>query len=243
MAGLTVVPAVVRDAGPLADRRTRAVGGDQQPRGDASSPSDSCDLDAIRIVASKSGHRIGAQHRRRRAFAFSTSASTSGGFSIMWANGSPGSTSPAKVRKAGRTASCELGVGHHHVEDRLRSVRDRIPDAECLEQPPRGGGDRRGARVAWRPHAAQRRVGHHDREGIAEPLAQRDRERQTGKSGAADQHIGRVRQVPFCIARILRQSRHRSWPLRGVYATAIKARSCPPPSRICSPFSISSRSK
>ena len=41
----------------------------------------------------------------------------------------------------------ELGVGHHHVEDRLRLRRDRVPDLDRLEQPPRRGRDRRGARV------------------------------------------------------------------------------------------------
>ena len=39
------------------------------------------------------------------SFAFATSASTRSRFSIMWANGSPGSMSPPKVRKTGRTAS------------------------------------------------------------------------------------------------------------------------------------------
>src|SRR5262245_61104193 len=40
------------------------------------------------------------------SFAFATSAASSGPFSIMCANGSSGSTSPSKVRKVGRTASC-----------------------------------------------------------------------------------------------------------------------------------------
>src|SRR5580704_10290266 len=39
------------------------------------------------------------------AFAFSASVATRKRFSIIWANGSPGSTSPAKVRNTGRMAS------------------------------------------------------------------------------------------------------------------------------------------
>ena len=38
--------------------------------------------------------------------ALSASAASSGAFSIMWANGSPGSRSPSKVRNVGRTTSC-----------------------------------------------------------------------------------------------------------------------------------------
>ena len=39
------------------------------------------------------------------ARAFASSAASSGPFSIMCANGSPGATSPSKVRNVGRTAS------------------------------------------------------------------------------------------------------------------------------------------
>jgi hypothetical protein len=83
----------------------------------------------------------------------------------------------------------QLGVGDDHVEDRLRAIRDLAPDAQRFEQPARRRRDRRRARVAGVTFA-QRRVGHRDLEAIAEPLAQRDGERQAGEAAAADQHIG-----------------------------------------------------
>ena len=82
----------------------------------------------------------------------------------------------------------EFGIGHHHVEDRLRGRRDRVPDFDGRKQPARGGGNRGGARVLRR-HAGQSRIGHRHAEAIAQPLAQRDRQRQAGKAGAADDHI------------------------------------------------------
>ena len=107
-AGLAVVPAVARDAGALADRRVRAVGGDQEPRRKcvAVGEHDTVD-DNPRVALSKASptdrrcvqldaHLPSPSRPAHRAAA---------GFSIMCANGSPGSTSPSKVRNTGRTAS------------------------------------------------------------------------------------------------------------------------------------------
>ena len=99
----------------------------------------------------------------------------------MCANGSPG-CDLAGERQIGRPHRVvQLGVGDHHVEDRLRAVGDLVPDADGLEQPPRRGRDRRSARIAG-VAVAERRIGDRHREGIAEPLAQRDGERQPGKA-------------------------------------------------------------
>ena len=54
-------------------------------------------------------------------------------------------------------------IGHDHVEDRLRLVRDRLPDPEGFEQPPAGRDDGGRPRIAARPRR-QRRIGHDDRE-------------------------------------------------------------------------------
>ena len=63
----------------------------------------------------------------------------------------------------------QAAVGNHHVEDRLRGVRDLVPDPDHLEQSPRCGDNRRGARVGR--HLAERRIGDRDRERWPEPLA------------------------------------------------------------------------
>ena len=71
------------------------------------------------------------------------------------------------------------------------SLGDRVPDADRLEQPPRRRHDRGGARIG--AGAPERRIGHRHREGGAQRLPQRDRERQAGKAGAADQDVERLR--------------------------------------------------
>ncbi len=122
------------------------------------------------------------------------SAALSGAFSIMWANGWPGSTSPANVRNTGRTACSSFEVGHHHVEDRLRVVRHRVPHAERLEHAPRRGRDRGGAQVGPRIRG-EGRIGHHDPERVAQPLPQRERKREPGKAAARDHHIGSLKLI------------------------------------------------
>ena len=121
------------------------------------------------------------------AFAFSTSAASSGAFSIMWPNGSPGATSPSKVRKVGRMASCS----------RLSVITmSRIgcaPPATASQTPIVSNSRRAAATIAEARASAgvagERRIGDRDRERRPEPLAQRNRQRQTGESRAADQDV------------------------------------------------------
>ena len=122
------------------------------------------------------------------SFAFSISAAISGPFSTMWANGSPGSHLAVEGQEHRPHRVLQPAVGDHHVEDRLRVVGDLLPDADRLEQPPRRRHDRGRARIG--AGAPERRIGDHDRKGGAEPLAQRDRQREPGKAAAADQHVG-----------------------------------------------------
>ena len=51
---------------------------------------------------------VSARNVTPEACACATSAATSAGFSIIWANGSPGAISPSKLRNFGRIASCSL---------------------------------------------------------------------------------------------------------------------------------------
>ncbi len=81
------------------------------------------------------------------AFAFSTSAASSGAFSIMWPNGSPGATSPSKVRKVGRTASCRRLSVITMSRIGCAPAGNRVPDADRLEQPARRRHDRGRTRV------------------------------------------------------------------------------------------------
>ena len=79
----------------------------------------------------------------------------------------------------------QIAVGHHHVEDRLR--RDRFPHADGLEQPARRRHNRGCTGIAR--GSAEPGIGDGDGKGRPEPLAQRDRQREPGKSRAANQHI------------------------------------------------------
>ena len=87
----------------------------------------------------------------------------------------------------------ELGIGHHHVEDRLRVRLDALPDADGLEQPARRRRDRRGPRIL-RP-AVEAGIGQCDGERLAQRLPQRDREREPGEAAAGDQHVGAHRRI------------------------------------------------
>ena len=82
----------------------------------------------------------------------------------------------------------EPAVGHHHIEDGLRLARDGVPHPDRLEQPLRRRHDGGSARVMRR--GVQCGIGDRDAEAIAQPLAQRHREREPGDAGAADEHIG-----------------------------------------------------
>ena len=183
---LIVIPSMRGDAGLFADFRARAVGADQKPRGNRLAVGE---LDVDRMVAafSKPADRARAQfdaellrlldqridqmpvldHVRERFARLHLAAESEEG-------------RPHRV--------VELGVRHHHVEDRLRLRRDRVPDLDRLEQPARGRRDRRGARVL-RLRRRQRRIDHGHRKPFAQPLAQRDGQRQAGKAGAADHYV------------------------------------------------------
>ena len=87
----------------------------------------------------------------------------------------------------------QAAVGDGHVEDRLGAVGDCLPNADGLEQPARRRHD--GGRARIGAGAAERRIGDRDDEGGAEPLAQGDRQRKAGKTGAADQHVGALCMV------------------------------------------------
>ncbi len=55
----------------------------------------------------------------------------------------------------------QAAVGNHHIEDRLRGVRDLVPDPDHFEQPSRRGHDRGGPCVDGR--LAERRIGNRNR--------------------------------------------------------------------------------
>ena len=109
MLACAYVPAVGGDAGALADAGARAIGGDQQACGDDRliGERDVTAATALRSAPQAANADPTAAGRRSTpsSLALAASAASSGGFSTMWANGSPGSTSPSKVRKTGRTAS------------------------------------------------------------------------------------------------------------------------------------------
>ena len=127
----------------------------------------------------------------------------------------------------------QLGIGDHHVEDRLRARRRPRPrrrwSRTAAAPPPRS--PRRARRRAWLvPSAGSATV---DLERIAEPLAQRDRQRQAGEAAAGDQHIDAVRlcrplRTPARLSCSHRPRRMHHWLPR------IKVPPCPPPSTTCS---------
>src|SRR5262245_53744154 len=81
----------------------------------------------------------------------------------------------------------QMAVSDAHVEDRLHFLGDGLPHADGLEQPSRRRHDRGGARII--DGASKRRICHRHAVGRAERLLERDRERQAGKAGTADQHV------------------------------------------------------
>src|SRR5262249_27025662 len=97
--GLAVAPAVAGDACALADRRMRAIGRDKEARGERIAVGQT----HMGVLSRKL--KIGDRCVPPSSFAFAASAASNGPFSTMWANGSPGSTSPSKLRKTGRTTS------------------------------------------------------------------------------------------------------------------------------------------
>ncbi len=202
---LRVRPADPADAGLLAQPRARAVGSDQEMGVRAAAAGERA-ATPPRPRPRSPRPRRGAGRRPPHGRP-SISAAASAPLSTIWAKGSPGSTSPSKVRNTGRTGSRDPAVGDHHVEDRLRPALDRPPDAERREHPPRAGGDRIGAPVAG-GIAGERRIVDRHLERRAERLLQRQRQRQPRDAAAGDgdapggsvggSFVRLVRHAPLC---------------------------------------------
>ena len=236
--GLAVRPAEGRNAGKRAQVRARAVGRDQQPGRDH--PVVAVDRNPLardreaRDGARAQDHaglaRLGDQRRDQRPVLDHVGERLA---RLDLAR-------EGEEHRLDRIA--EAAVGHHHVDDRLRRAGHRVPDADGLEQAAGAGRDRRGARIlGGRP--AERRVGHHDREVRAEPLAQRDRQREPGKTGAADHDVGLI-----MFGGLLGHHATYPAPSPGLQAADTArmptgADSCRPPSTRSWPFSTSSRWK
>ena len=191
-AGLIVLPAMGGDAGALAQFRARAVGGDQQARLDRR-----CRRRASRRRRRRARRKPSTAVARRSmpsASARATSASIRWRFSTMCANGSPGSTSPAKVRNTGRVASSSL-------ESVTTMSRIGCASAATSSQTPIASNSRRQAatmavaRGSRLGRVAERRIGDDDRNIGPEPLAQRQRQRQPGKRAAADDNASLCRHA------------------------------------------------
>ena len=95
----------------------------------------------------------------------------------------------------------QTAVGDDHVEDRLRPIRHPLPDTDGLEQPPCRSDDCRRPRIGRRAH--ERRIGDGDRKRWPQRLPQRDRQRQAGEAGAADQHVDMFRVLVHMAPQLL----------------------------------------
>ena len=183
-ARLGVVPAMRRDAGALADRRARAVRRHQQPGADGGAILQS-DGDAVghdrgigdrgvqelntirpRLRQQRREQRTVLDHVRERLARLDLAVE-------------------GQERRPHRVV--EAAVGDRHVEDRLRVGRDRLPDADGLEQPPRRRDDGRCARVATA--ALEGGIGNDDRKRRPERLPQGDRQRQAGEARTGDENV------------------------------------------------------
>ena len=183
---LIVIPAVRGDAGLLADLRARAVGADQKPRGNRLAVA-KLDLDRIRReleTADRAGAQIDAELfclGDQRIDQMPVLHHVGEGLALFHLAAESEERRPHRV--------VEFAIGHHHVEDRLRLVGNRVPHPDRLEQPARRRRDGRGARVLrWR--GGERRVDDRHRKHFAQALAQRDPQRQAGKPRPADRQVG-----------------------------------------------------
>ena len=201
--GLPIAPAVAGDAGMLADHRTGAVGGDQQPgchcaavRQLDSTTRDEPRGKASRLPAADGDGRLPRRAERARppqpggarlpsSSAFLASAASSGPFSIMSANGWPGSTSPSKERKTGRTMSSRrLSVTTMSVIG-CASISSHTPMVSNSRRAAATMADARGSRPAGR----WRGIDHHNRKRSTQALTQGDRQCEPGKACPTDQDI------------------------------------------------------
>ena len=189
---LAVGPAVGGDASRLAEGGARAVGGDQQARGDGAAVRKRCG-DPAGVLGGRRElfHRIGQKRdaaiarlrlqRRDQMLVLDHVRERFARLDIA---------TEAQKRRPRRVG--EPAVGDHHVEDRLRLPANGVPDADRLEQPPRGG-DNRGRPLVAGVASAQRRIRNRHGKRRAERLPQRDRKGEAGKSAAGNQHIRVVR--------------------------------------------------
>ena len=183
---LIVIPSMRGDAGLFADFRTRAVSADQKPRGNRLAIGE-CNVDRmVRVfeTADRARAQFDAEFCRlldQRIDQVPVLDHVGERLAFLHLTAEGEESRPHRV--------VELGVRHHHVEDRLRVGGDRVPDFDRLEQPARGRRDRRGARVLRRC-GPERGVHDRHRERLAQPLAQRDGQRQAGKARPADHQVG-----------------------------------------------------
>ena len=191
-AGLIVIPAMGGNPGALAQFRARAVRRHQQARLDRAAVGQ-CHIDAVGARGRNRSPRWRAARRPRLRRARPAHRSD-WRFSTMCANGSPGSTWPAKVRNTGRVASSSLESVTTMSRIGCAAGSDLVPDPDGIEQPPAGGDDSGRARIAARPHR-KRGIGDNDRDVGAKPLAQRQCQRQPRKRAAADDNASLCRHA------------------------------------------------
>ena len=149
-AGLIVVPAMGGDPGALAQFGARAVGGDQQARVDDAAVGQR-DIDAV-AARIETCHRggpeidalgLGALDQRVDQMAV-----------LDHVRERLARLDIAGKRQEHRPGGVfQLGIGDHHVDDRLRGGGDLVPHLDRLEQPAAGRDDGGGARIAARPRA------------------------------------------------------------------------------------------
>ena len=182
-ARLRIAPAMAGDVRAFTDLRARAIGGDQQTRREFGTVGQ---LHADSLCGIEIGNRGGSQFdagflrlhdkrgEQRRVLDHMRERLARLDIAI-------------EGEKDGPHHVVEAAVGDVHAEDRLRQVGNRIPHSKGLKQPTRRGDDCRCAHIRrWTP---ERRIDHHDRERWAERLSQRNRQREAGETGAADQHV------------------------------------------------------
>ena len=134
----------------------------------------------------------------------------------------------------------QTAVGDDHVEDRLRVVGDPLPDP-MVSNSRRAAATIAEARASAgaRPSAGSATVTANER---PEPLAERDRQREAGKTGAADQHVDCSLAATHSDA-MTASGRHYSIVTRRECGHPSRARvdggrgreraACPPPCKTC----------
>ena len=173
--------------------RARAIGGDQEPRLIMTVPSTASRRSRPLTVAARLRRRRREHAVRRRlgSSPWPPAPRRDAGSRSCERTVRPGSTSPAKVRKTGRTASLSRLSVTTMSRIGCACPATLLPDAERLEQPPRRRNDRRGALIVGMACAER---GIRNRHGKRRPqrLPQGNRERQPGKAAAGYQHVGIV---------------------------------------------------